>query len=83
MKMIEKEMKKRENFENARRESLDSSNDKKRNGSSRRWQCSRDTIIISANNKWKKAFDIFIVILALYSTYTSTFLYSLKLLYIK
>jgi hypothetical protein len=29
MKMIEKEMKKRENFENARRESLDSSNDRR------------------------------------------------------
>ena len=80
MKMIEKEMKKRENFENSRRESLDNSIDK-RKGGNRRWQCTRDTIIISANNKWKKSFDMFIVVLALYSTYTSTFLYPLYRLY--
>jgi len=30
MKMIEKEMKKRENFENARKERLDSSNDSRK-----------------------------------------------------
>jgi len=33
-----------------------------------------DFLIISSSNKWKKAFDIFIVALALYSTYSSTYL---------
>jgi hypothetical protein len=33
-----------------------------------------DFLIISSSNKWKKAFDFFIVILALYSTYSCTYL---------
>jgi hypothetical protein len=32
-----------------------------------------DFLIISSSNKWKKAFDFFIVILALYSTYSCTY----------
>lgn len=32
-----------------------------------------DFLIISSSNRWKKSFDFFIVWLALYSTYSSTY----------
>lgn len=33
-----------------------------------------DFLIISSSSRWKKSFDFFIVGLALYSTYSSTYL---------
>lgn len=43
-----------------------------------KWQCTTDAFVISSGNKWKKAFDALIVILAVYSTYSSTYLYRKK-----
>jgi hypothetical protein len=34
----------------------------------------RDLIIISSSSQWKKVFDFIIIFVALYSTYTSTYL---------
>lgn len=36
-----------------------------------------DLIIISTSSKLKKIFDVIIIMLALYSTYTSTYLYNI------
>ena len=77
--MIQKEMKKRENFEKSRNLTQETKEDA-RIVETIKWQCTSDSFVISSSNKWKKAFDALIVILAVYSTYSSTYLYLIKFL---
>ncbi len=76
-------MKKRENFEKSRKVSKESTDDAEKVEETK-WQFKSDSFVISSTNKWKKSFDILIVILAVYSTYSSTYLYRNNfILYIK
>lgn len=77
--LIQKEMKKRENFEKSRNLSQETKED---TGivEAIKWQCTSDSFVISSSNKWKKAFDALIMILGVYSTYSSTYLYRIKFL---
>ena len=74
---MQMEMKKRESFEKSQKltQETTTAGDAEKVKKTRWQQCTIDSFVISSTNKWKKAFDVLIVILAVYSTYSSTYLY--------
>jgi hypothetical protein len=71
MKLIQEEVKKRENFIKEKKETRAEAG----NGNQKSKWDFKKWIIISTSSKWKKSFDFLIVLLALYSTYSSTYMY--------
>jgi hypothetical protein len=64
---------KRENFIKEKKEIKSEGNGSNNGNKKSKWEFQK-WVIISTSSKWKKSFDFLIVLLALYSTYSSTYM---------